>query len=105
LQLWFETKYQHRVRDDEFEWDDKKAKRNVREHGVSFEVARRAFKDPRLIERHDPDEPEEDRMVLTGLAGDVLLTICYVERGHHIRIISARKATQREQDAYNDANA
>ena len=29
----------------------------------------------------------------------------YVERGHRIRIISARKATQREQDEYNDANA
>jgi uncharacterized DUF497 family protein len=42
------------VRDDEFEWDDKKAKRNVREHGVAFEVARRAFKDPLLIERLDP---------------------------------------------------
>jgi uncharacterized DUF497 family protein len=93
------------VRDDEFEWDDKKAKRNVREHGVTFEVARRAFKDPLLIERLDPDEPEEDRILLTGLAGDVLLTICYVERGHRIRIISARKATQREQDEYNDANA
>jgi uncharacterized DUF497 family protein len=60
---------------------------------------------PRLIERLDPDEPNEDRMLLTGLAGDVLLTVCYVERGHRIRIISARKATQREQDDYNQANA
>jgi hypothetical protein len=93
------------VREDEFEWDDKKARRNVREHGVSFEAARRAFEDPRLIERLDPDETEEDRMLLTGLAGDVLLTICYVERARRIRIISARKATQREQDEYNDANA
>jgi len=81
-----------------------KGRRNVREHGVTFEVARRAFKDPRLIERLDPDEPEEDRMLLMGLAGDVLLTVCYVERGDRIRIISARKATQREQDEYNDSN-
>lgn len=43
-------------------------------------------------------------MLLTGLAGDVLLTVCYVERGSRIRIISARKATKLEQDDYNEAN-
>ena len=93
------------MRDDEFEWDDTKARRNAREHGVTFEVARRAFADLRLVERLDPDEPDEDRMLLTGLAGDVLLTVCYAERGRRIRIISARKATRREQDEYNQANA
>jgi hypothetical protein len=93
------------MRDDRFEWDNNKAKRNARQHGVTFEVARRVFQDHRLIERLDPDEPGEDRMLLTGLAGDVLLTVCYVERGHRIRIISARKATRREQDDYNQANA
>jgi len=82
------------MRDDQFEWDDGKAKRNARAHGVTFEVARRAFEDPGLIERLDPDEPDEDRMLLTGLAGDVLLTVCYIERGHRIRIISARKASR-----------
>jgi uncharacterized DUF497 family protein len=93
------------MRDDQFEWDDSKARRNARAHGVTIEVARRAFEDLRLIERLDPDEPDEDRMLLTGLSGDVLLTVCYIERGHRIRIISARKATQREQDEYNKANA
>ncbi len=58
------------MRDDDFEWDDKKARRNVRAHGVTFDIACRAFEDPRLIERLDPDEPDEDRMLLTGLAGD-----------------------------------
>jgi hypothetical protein len=93
------------MRDDEFEWHDKKAKHNARDHDVTFETARRAFRDPRAISRLDLDEIEEDRMLLTGLADDVLLTVCYVERGHRIRIISARKATQREQDEYNRANA
>ncbi len=45
--------------------------------------------------------PDEERMLLTGLVGDVLLTVCYVERGRRKRIISARKATKREQDEYN----
>jgi uncharacterized DUF497 family protein len=50
------------------------------------------------------DEPGEDRELITGLVGDVLLTVCFVERGHRKRIISARKATYREQDDYNEAN-
>jgi len=44
-------------------------------------------------------------MLLIGLAGEVLLTVCYVERGCRFRIISARRATKREQDEYNRANA
>jgi len=91
------------MHDDEFEWHDAKAKLNARDHGVSFEVARGAFRDPRLIEHLDPDEADEERMLLTGLVGDVLLTVCYVERGQRKRLISARKATKRE-DEYNRAN-
>ena len=90
--------------DDEFEWHDAKAKLNASEHHVTFEAARFAFRDPRFIERLDPDESDEDRFLLTGLAGDTLLTVCYVERGLRRRIISARKATKREQDEYNQAN-
>ena len=89
------------MRDDQFEWDDRKAARNARQHGVTFEVARLAFADPRAIDRLDLDETGEDRMLLTGLANNVLLTVCFTERGRRIRIISARKATKREQDDYN----
>jgi uncharacterized DUF497 family protein len=93
------------MRDDEFEWDDRKAKRNDRDHGVTFEVARLVFDDPNAIDRIDLDEPGEDRELITGLVGDVLLTVCFVERGHRKRIISARKATYREQNDYNKANS
>jgi uncharacterized DUF497 family protein len=93
------------MRDDEFEWDARKAKRNDREHDVTFEIARFVFDDPNAIDRLDLDEPDEDRELITGLVGDVLLTVCFVERGHRKRIISARKATYREQNDYNDANS
>jgi hypothetical protein len=33
------------------------------------------------------------------------LTVCFVQRGHRKRIISARKATSREQNDYNEANS
>jgi hypothetical protein len=85
--------------------DDRKANRNDREHGVTFEIARFVFDDPNAIDRLDLDEPDEDRELITGLAGDVVLTVCFVQRGHRRRIISARKATYREQNDYNKANS
>jgi hypothetical protein len=93
------------MRDEHFEWDDRKAKRNDRAHGVTFEIDRLVFDDPRAIDRLDLDEPDEDRELVTGLAGDVLLTVCFVQRGRRKRIISARKATNREELEYNEANA
>jgi hypothetical protein len=35
------------------------------------------FDDPNAIERLDLDEPDEDRELITGLVGDVLLTVCF----------------------------
>ena len=93
------------MRDAEFEWDDRKAERNERQHGVTFELARLVFDDPNAIDRLDLDEPDEDRELITGFVGDVLLTVCFVERSHRKRIISARKATNLEQIDYNEANA
>ena len=60
---------------------------------------------PNAIDRLDLDEPGEDRELIPGLFGDVLLTVCFVERTQRKRIISARKATHREQIDYNQANA
>jgi uncharacterized DUF497 family protein len=93
------------MRDDEFEWDDRKAKRNAQAHGVTFELARLVFDDANAIDWLDLDEIDEDRVLITGLVGDVLLTVCFVLRGARKRIISARKATFHEQDEYNEANA
>ena len=93
------------MRDDKFEWDDRKAERNERHHGVTFELARLVFDDPNAIDRLDLDEPGEDRELITGLVGDVLFTVCFVERGRRKRIISARKATNHEQIDYNETNA
>ena len=44
--------------DDEFEWDDRKARRNVQAHGVTFELARLVFDDPNAIDWLDLDEPK-----------------------------------------------
>ena len=86
----------------EFEWHDAKAEANLRTHGVSFALAKTVFKDPFAIERLDDREDYgEERFVLIGMAeGHLLLFVVYAERDELIRIISARRVTQHEQDDY-----
>jgi uncharacterized protein len=50
-----------------FEWDDKKARENVKKHGISFEEASTVFGDPLARTIHDPlHSEEEDRFVSLG---------------------------------------
>jgi uncharacterized DUF497 family protein len=91
----------------EFEWHKAKAKDNFRRHGVSFDLAKKVFQDPFAIDRlDDREEHGEVRFAIVGMAeGKVLLFVAYTEREERIRIISARRATQYEQDDYFQQNA
>ena len=54
----------------------------------------------------DRQQYGEERFVMIGMAeGKVLLFVSYTEREERIRIISARRATQYEQDDYFKQNA
>ena len=84
-----------------FEWDDRKARLNLREHGVDFADAVSVLEDPRAMTISDDREFGEERLVTIGL--DLfgrLLVVAYTWRGERIRLISARKATHRERRAY-----
>ena len=74
---------------------------------MSFGLAKTVFKDPFAIELVDDREDYgEERFVIVGMAeGRVLLFVAYTEREGRIRIISARRATQHEQDEYFRQNA
>jgi uncharacterized protein len=90
-----------------FEWHDAKAEANQRAHGVSFELATTVFKDAFAIERLDDrkDYGEAPLVIIGRAAGQVVLFVAYTEREGRIRIISARIATQDEQDDYFIQNA
>ena len=87
-----------------FEWDASKATANLRKHRVSFEEAKSVFYDEFAVQFFDDEHSSgEDRFLLLGLSsGTRLLIVCHCERddGEVIRIISARKATQRESAFY-----
>jgi uncharacterized protein len=82
-----------------FEWDPAKARANIARHGISFEEAQAVFADLQALELLD-DSTEEERWRLLGRAGSEILMVIYTERCNRVRIISARKASKREQKVY-----
>ncbi len=89
-----------------FEWDPQKAIANQRKHGVTFDEGTTAFGDPFGIVVDDPRHSGvEDRMVLLGYSqASRLLAVMFTERGDRIRLISARTATRRERQTYEEAS-
>ena len=93
------------MRDDEFEWDDLKARSNLLDHKISFRIAQRVFDDQFvLIVEDDSDDYDETRYVATGMIDGILISVVFTERGKRfpergkrIRIIAARKAESHEQ--------
>jgi uncharacterized protein len=88
-----------------FEWNPGKAGSNLSRHGVGFPEAASVFFDPLAITYPDPDHSEgEFRLITFGSStSGRLLVVAHVEVDHeHLRIISARRATRREADAYQE---
>jgi hypothetical protein len=88
----------------EFEWNQRKSQRNFKKHDVSFEEASTVFADPLARTIHDPLHSElEDRFVILGQSIRVrLLVVSFTDRENKIRIISARPATRRERQNYEE---
>ena len=90
-----------------FSWDERKAARNLRDHGVSFPEAATAFGDPLSLTVPDPDHSEsEDRFLLLGQSQqNRLLVVVHAERAaDEIRIISARPAAGHERRQYEESS-
>ena len=88
----------------EFEWNENKAKTNLSKHGVSFDEAKTVFDDLLYIDFYDPDySDDEDRYIIIGESQQRrLLIVSYTEREDRIRLISAREATKREREDYEE---
>ena len=89
----------------QFAWDEKKSEANKAKHGVSFELASFVFDDPHAMGLQDDCCETEERWLTIGLAkGVVILLVVHTledqDNEEIIRIISARKATPREREAY-----
>jgi len=94
-----------------FEWDPAKAALNLQRHGVSFEIAIRAFGDPFALTDSDRIESGEQRWQTLGLVeGYLLLLVAHTVREEAeegepvevVRIISARRADRKERRRYEE---
>lgn len=88
-----------------YQWDPEKNAINVRKHGVDFRDAVLVFDDPdRFEDDETEDEYREERWAVYGRIDRSRLTVLVViftDRPPDIRrIISARKADQRDADRY-----
>ena len=90
----------------QFEWDDQKEKINIAKHGIDYSTAALVFGDENRIEKYDDAHSlDEDRYITIGCINGVpvIVMVVYTERPSVIRIISARLATNREKEAYYNA--
>ena len=88
----------------EFEWDQKKAKSNLKKHGISFQEAAMVFGDALSITFDDPDHSiNEHRLLTFGLSKTgKLLIVSHTVRDESMRIISARLMTKQERQIYEE---
>ena len=90
-----------------FTWDRKKEITNIKKHGVSFEQASYVFADPFALNSYDEEQSQdEERWVLLGKSlNETILLVVHTFRDsdgeEFVRIISARKATKKEEKSYN----
>jgi len=89
-----------------FEWNDDKNSLNIKNHQVSFEEAKEVFLDPMHISKldHRFDYFEERWITLGATAQEKILVVAnmfFDDDGKEIiRIISARKANEKERIFY-----
>ena len=89
-----------------FEWDELKAKANIKKHKVSFEEGKTIFNDPFLFTcLDDRQSASEERYINIGLsARGRVLVLTHTERKGKIRIINCRKATRAERGFYEEGS-
>ena len=89
-----------------FEWDPVKNASNLAKHGVDFDTAAEIFEDPDCREIFSRTEGGEERFLALGMVwtyeGRFVLVVVYAYRNRKqiVRIISARKATDKERKLY-----
>jgi len=84
----------------EIEFDGGKDQANIAKHGISLAAAELMFLGPVHEFVVDREEYGEERIVAQGIVAGRLFVCVYTWRRDHRRIISLRKATRREANAF-----
>jgi len=73
-----------------FEWDETKDRINRLKHGIPFDLAQRAFSDPRRVILEDLNHGSvEQRFFCLGVVNGEVMTVRFTRRGEQVRIFGA----------------
>jgi len=84
----------------EFEWDEAKHARTLRERGIGFDDGARIFEGPALIWQDIRRDYGEDRFRAVGETAGDTLHVAFTWRGDVVRIISVRRASRKETELW-----
>lgn len=85
----------------EFEFDSGKSKLNRIKHGIDFHQAQLLWEGPYV--EFAAQQEYENRFAVIGQIGDKVYTCIYTVRRNHIRIISCRRARNKERQLYENS--
>lgn len=84
-----------------FEWDENKRRINLQKHGLDFRDAHLVFNDDAFVLEDPHNDYDETRYILQGMLHQHIVIIIFtVWDVDVIRIISMRKANNRERESY-----
>jgi len=83
-----------------YEWDPNKSDKNLSERGFSFADAEQVFEGPCVTFEDTRFDYGEPRFITFGLLDERMVVIAHTPRGEKTRIISMRKANDREKETY-----
>lgn len=83
-----------------FEWDERKRLSNIVKHGIDFADLESLFAGMTVTLFDERFSTDEERFITFGLLSGVVSVVAHTETDEVIRIISARKGTCNEEEAY-----
>lgn len=87
--------------DIEYSWDEpKKRLRNLKKHGVDFNIVRCFEWDTAIVESDSRYDYGEYRYLARGYIGNHLYTMAFTPRNESIHVISLRQSNRREVKNY-----
>lgn len=84
----------------DFEWDEDKRNESISKHGVDFLDAALIFEHETLEWIDDREDYGEERVIALGRSGLTVFRVVFTMRGSDCRIITAQKASKRDQKRY-----
>ncbi len=84
----------------EYDWNENKSQTNLEKHGLSFQDAELIFSGKTVTFKDDRHDYGEERFITLGELKNRVVVIVHTQRNFVIRIISMRKANEREKKIY-----